>query len=309
MIEITERDKEFLLALNFSGACDNNFVHKFYPKRYGRKRMERLDDEKVINRSYGMIILGLKGKEYLEGLGEVPRVVSSFPKNIQKRLIKATNLKYEIPSMNIVLSSEYKRIKKLNRGMQFLVAGITKDNIDYLIYDVPLSATRDFKELLLKEFKNKKNVINNAIVLTKNNSFVQSLAKMNVPIGELLVLPCTKAYLTLLNKLGEGDFDKNILGSVYPEIRGNKQLNMKDCKYIINNATYINMVLNNESAFSYILGMDRLLTSSNSKTGLLFKIVCLNSQQQYMESRIKNLELNLIEIEINTLSLDEVLKL
>ena len=39
MIQITDRDKAFLLKLNETGDCNTQILFKFYPKRYGKDRI------------------------------------------------------------------------------------------------------------------------------------------------------------------------------------------------------------------------------------------------------------------------------
>ena len=220
MIEITERDERFLLSLNFSGVCKSSFIETIYPEEYGRKRMRKMEKEKIINRTYGLITLGINGQKYLENLEEQPKMVSHLPRTMLKRLAQALELKRTFYTMQIIPSNEYKQLRNLNRGMQFTAAGITKDNIEYLIYDIPKTLSTDSMNFILKELRNKKSIVSNVIILTTNNTFVQKLFSENVYIRECFVIPTNDLFISLLLKLGEGDFDKNILTLAFPEELG-----------------------------------------------------------------------------------------
>lgn len=138
MITITERDKKFLLVLNETGACNAKLPLTIYPKRYCRTKLEKMEKEKIIIRKYDLIALGIKGKAYLESIGVVPIIVFTKPIASQRRLARATELKYLLPTMKVFTSAQYKKEKNLNREMQFVAAATTTDQIDYLIYDAPI---------------------------------------------------------------------------------------------------------------------------------------------------------------------------
>jgi hypothetical protein len=65
MIQIAERDKKFLLMVNETGVCTTQVLFKFYPTRYAKDRIEKMGIEKIVNRKYGLIMIGLAGKYYL----------------------------------------------------------------------------------------------------------------------------------------------------------------------------------------------------------------------------------------------------
>jgi len=222
MIEITERDKDFLLKLNETGACNTKMLSEFYPERYAMVRIGKMGIEKVVNRKYGLIMLGIEGKNYLESIGVVPKNVDTLPTPTQKRLARVMELKYLLPNMKIETSSTYKREQKLNRGMQFVAVATTKDNITYLVYDVPKKIGTETKTQILNELKNKKDVINNAIVFTRNTDFVQILSANNIYISELLIMPPSVMCINLLNAMGEGNFDRRVIGTAFPELLDHK---------------------------------------------------------------------------------------
>ncbi|MBU3176303.1 hypothetical protein KPL47_07955 [Clostridium estertheticum] len=86
MIEITERDKKFLIAINETGACNTQILFRFYPESYGKERIRKMEAEKLVTRKYGLIMLGAEGENYLESVGEAPKILDRFPTEKQKKI-------------------------------------------------------------------------------------------------------------------------------------------------------------------------------------------------------------------------------
>jgi len=57
-----------------------------------------------------------------------------------------------------------------------IVVATTTDGTNYLIYDVPMKLTTVLNSQFFKELINKRNVINNVIIFTRNKDFVQVLS-------------------------------------------------------------------------------------------------------------------------------------
>ena len=301
MIEITKRDKDFLLKLNETGACNTKMLSEFYPMRYARVRIEKMGIEKIVNRKYGLIMLGIEGKNYLESIGVIPKIVDTLPTPTQKRLAQVLELKYLLSNMKIETSSAYKREQKLNRGMQFIAVATTKDNITYLIYDVPKKITLATKKQILRELRNKNNIINNAIVITRNSDFNQILISTNVYISELLIIPPSAMSINLLNTMGDGNFDRRVISAAYPELIDHKMFSQKQNKYMDGINTYVNFVLNNASAIGMLRSIDLLATQNNTSSNQIYNIVCLEDQLEFVDDTIKNLHLKKLNIKYKSI--------
>jgi len=302
MIKITERDKNFLLMLNETGACYSKMLFKFYSKRYARTRVEKMEIEKIVTRKYGLIMIGIEGKIYLESIGVVPKILDTMPILMQRRLARVMELKNLLPNIDIDSSANYKKKKKLNRGMQFVAVGTLDNSKDYLIYDVPRKISTETKTQILKELRNKKDVINNAIVFTRNYDFVQILSANNVYISELLLIPPTTFYINLINAMGEGNFDRRVIGAAFPELIDNKMFNEKQTKYMLGNNTYINLVLNNISAIALLSSMDIFAIVNNTSSNHTYNVVCLHSQEDFIANTIENLNLKKLNVVIKTIA-------
>jgi len=301
MIQITERDKNFLLRVNETGACNTKMLFECYPKRYAKNRIEKMGIEKIVNRKYGLIMIGVEGKNYLESIGVIPKIVDTLSLLTQRRLARVLELKYLLPKMKIETSANYKKDKKLNRGMQFVAAATTKNNISYLIYDIPKVITTETETQILKELRNKKDIINNAIIFTRNKDFVQVLSTNNVYISELLIMPPSVICIRLLNAMGEGDFDRRVIGTAYPELIENRIFYKKQNKYMLGNNTYINLVLNNISAINMLRSLDVFATQNNALSNQIYNIVCLDEQQLFLADTIEKLNFKKINVKYKTI--------
>ena len=228
-----------------------------------------------------------------------------MPLYMQKRLATTLDIKYILPEMTIVPSAEYKKMKRLNRGMQFIAAARTQDKIDYLLYDITTSTTKEVREQIIKETKNKKNIIQHAIVITSDKTFEKQLKIVGVP--ELLVLPKHSIFIKLINEMAKGDFDKKVLSIAYPKLVENEVLNNKNIKYEINSEVYINMVLNNVSVFPYLKSINQLLMQTGSTINQIYNIVCLDIQAPYIKRKTNELNLNKIDIHIEPLSINQII--
>ncbi len=306
MINITERDKKFLLKLNETGACNSKLPLTIYPKRYCRNKLEKMEKEKIINRKYGLITLAVNGKIYLESIDVVPKVVATMPIARQRRLARATELKYLLPNMKVVTSAEYKKQNNLNRGMQFVAAATTCDNTDYLIYDVPKILTSEAQKQILKELKNKRGVISKVIILTRNNDFIRMIFTSTIYVNQLLLVPPNIFFINLLNLMGKGDFDKNIIGAAFPELLNNSVFNKKETQYIIGNNSYFNLILNNISAFSTLSSIDILAFHSNNRSNQIYNLVCLDFEEPLIKDTIERLKFKALNIKITTITEDQI---
>lgn len=307
MIQITKRDEEFLRILNKAGACSSKVPKVIYPARYSRNRLEKMEKEKIINRRYNLITLATKGLEYMESIGEKPRSVMTYPIDLQRRLANTLDLSYELPSLKIIPSAEYKRKRKLNRGLQFLAAALTEDGYDYLIYDVSTNAKSKNTRQITKELFNIRNQVTGIIILSQKKTFVQYLIKKNVPISELIILPRKEYFMELLNELGQRDFDAKILGKAFPTIAGHEVFKEKRVQYMIGNNVYMNMILNNVSIFSYLQGLNQVISSSNSSSAQIYNIVCLDIQEEYIKRELESREITNLTIKTKPLSKKEIL--
>lgn len=306
MITLTERDEKFLLALNETGACNSKLPLMFYPHRYCRTKLEKMEKEKIIIRKYDLIVLGIKGKVYLESLGVVPIVVATKPIDAQRRLARALELRYLLPSMEIFTSSKYKKENNLNRGMQFIAAATTADKIDYLIYDVPKILTCEAKTQIIRELKNKKGVINNVIIFTRNKDFIQMLSTSNIYVNELLILPPNDLHIKLLNTLSKGDFDRKVIAAAFPELLDNKVFDKKQTQYIVGNKTYLDLVLINLSAFDTLSSLDIHAIKTNITSNQIYNVVCLDSQKSFIQFTLDKLNLKRLNVQIKTIVAEKI---
>lgn len=308
MIKITKRDEEFLKIVGKTGACSAKVSKKIYPARYSRNRLEKMEEEKIINRKYNLVTLATKGLEYMESIGEHPKNVLNHSIDLQRKLASTLDLSYELPNMKIIQSANYKKEKNLNRGMHFLAAAITNDGFDYLIYDVSTNAKANNTRQLIKEMFNIKNQVTGVIVLSQKKTFVQYLTKKDIPISELIVLPRKEYFLDIINELGVGEFDARILGKAFPSIAGHEVFNEKRMKYMIGNNVYLNMVLNNVTVFSYLQGLSHmLLFSDNNIPAQVYNIVCLDMQEEYIKSELSKRKIENLTIKTKPLSKKEIL--
>ncbi|MBZ9624394.1 hypothetical protein G9F71_016195 [Clostridium sp. FP2] len=301
MIKITERDKEFLLILNETGACNSKMPLTIYPNRYCRSKLERMEEERIIIRKYDLIILGIKGKAYLESIGVVPNIVATKPVAAQRRLARALELRHLLSNMRVYTSSEYKKEKNLNRGMQFVAAATTVDKITYLIYDVPKVLTTEAKTQILRELKNKKSLINNVIIFTRNMDFVQILSISNIYVNELLLLPPSDFCINLLNSMAQGDFDRKAIGTAFPQLLENNVFYKKQNQYIVGGHTYMNLVVNNISAYSMLSNMDKHAIQTNNNSNQTYNIVCLDCQEYFIKDIISKLNFKRLNVQIKTI--------
>ena len=300
MIQISERDKEFLLVVNETGACNSKLPLTIYPKRYCRSRLELMEKEKIVNRKYGLIMLGMEGKNYLESIGVIPKTLDNLQIVSQRRLARVTELKYLLPEMKVVTSAQYKKEKQMNRGMQFVAATTTKNNSTYLIYDVPKRLTIGTQTQLLKELRNKKESIMRAIIFTRNKDFVQVVTSAKVHIEEFLLLPPNDLFVNLINIMAEGDFDRSVIGAAFPNLIEDKIFSKKRSQYIIGGNACINMVLNNVSIFDMLSKLD-VEDVKNDNFVQIYHIVCLDIQKRFLLSKIESLKLKKLNIQIKTI--------
>jgi len=306
MINITERDKKFLLILNETGACNSKLPLTIYPTRYCRSRLEKMEKERIINRKYNLIVLGVEGKNYLESIDIIPKVVATMPIDRQRRLARALELKYLLPSMDVVTSAKYKKDNNLNRGMQFVAAATTADNIDYLIYDVSKVLSTEGQKQILKELKNKRGVISKVIILTRNRDFAMLMSVSNVYINQLLILPPNVLCMNLFNKMGKGNFDKNVFGVAFPELLNKSVFNTKQTQYIIGNNSYFNLVLNNITVFSTLSSIDLLANNRNNISTQIYNLVCLDSEESLIKDTVDRLKFKTLNIKITTITDEQI---
>jgi hypothetical protein len=229
-------------------------------------------------------------------------MVEKLSTSTQKRLAQVSELEYLLPNMTIETSGTYKTEKKLNRGMQFVAVATTKDNISYLIYEVPNKISLDTKTKILKELKNKKDVINNAIVFTRNNDFFQILSSNNIFISELLLMPPSVMCVNLVNAMGEGNFDRRVIGAAFPELIDHKMFSQKQTKYMDGTNTYINLVLNNVSTTAMLSSFDIIAIQNNTLSNQIYNIVCLDNQLDFFIYIIKNLNFKKLNVVFKTIS-------
>jgi len=164
---------------------------------------------------------------------------------------------------------------------------------------------KEVREQIIKETKNKKNIIQHAIVITSDKTFEKQLKIVGVP--ELLVLPKHSIFIKLINEMAKGDFDKKVLSIAYPKLVENEVLNNKNIKYEINSEVYINMVLNNVSVFPYLKSINQLLMQTGSTINQIYNIVCLDIQAPYIKRKTNELNLNKIDIHIEPLSINQII--
>jgi hypothetical protein len=303
MIQIKERDKGFLMIVNETGACSSNLPLTIYPTRYCRSRLELMEREKIINRKYGLIMIGLEGKCYLEGIGVIPKIVDTLSTISQRRLARTSELKYLLPTMEVITSAQYKRENNLNRGMQFVAAATTKEGATYLIYDVPKKLHSESKIQILRELKNKKDEINRAIIFTRNSDFAKVLTTSNVYISELLLLPPNESSFGLLNEMSKGYFDRRIICAAFPELLKENVFYKKQTQYIVGNNFYLNLVLNNISVFNILSSYDMLALQTGSTSNSIYYVVCLKEQRAFFQQTIDQLSLRRLDVQL--VGLDE----
>ncbi|MBU3217801.1 hypothetical protein LL033_10000 [Clostridium estertheticum] len=298
MIQITQRDKGFLLKVNETGACSSKLPLTIYPTRYCRSRLELMEREKIINRKYGLIMIGVEGRKYLERIGVTSKLVDNLSIVTQRRLARTSELKYLMPTMEVVTSAQYKKENNLNRGMLFVSAATTKERSTYLIYDIPKQISNDSKVQISRELKNKRDEISHAIIFTRNADFAKVLTTSNVYINELLLLPPNESSFGLLNEMAKGFFDRRIICVAFPKLSKEKAFYKKQTQYIIGNNFYLNLVLNN-----ILSSYDMLAVQADSSSDSIYYVVCLHEQQAFFQQTMD--QLNLKKLDVQLVGIDE----
>jgi len=142
----------------------------------------------------------------------------------------------------------------------------------------------------------------NAIIFTRNIDFVELLSTNHVNISELLIIPPNDKGINLLDAMGEGSFDRRVIGAAYPELIDHKMFNQKQTKYIDGTNTYVNLVLDNVSATATLKIFDLLEVQNNSSASHIYNIVCLDNQLDFIIYIVERLNLKKLNVVFKTIA-------
>lgn len=214
---LNDKDLEILLFVNkYKYVKISDFKYLYNNIQYYKSKVKQLIRDEYLRKMKWYLVLGRKGKIYLENLGykcsrisyekvyvERQKIISSFA----ARYYNNKNTKF-IPSIDI----KDKRIFTIT-SRRFI--GILKiDREEYLIYYISNKHTDKYVQSIVYDIRKERN-------FKKIIVFVENIDKININdfvfgLDELLIIPPTEESLYLLQNINKIDY-QYIFADLYKE--------------------------------------------------------------------------------------------
>ena len=312
---LRNRDFELLLFLSEYGVISNENVKlKYNSEYYYKNRLASLAKGEMIERLYGKVVLGRKGKKYLKDIGIKCRNINR-EENYQKRMARVSDIACKIQNAGWYFEPSWKcdvntYTKKGNRYVGVITRYMHFSNGDkqyygnsYLVYYLTKDITS--KELIYinSEMERNSRYFKGIIVFVQDEQFLLHPKFTNISISELYTVLYDETTLHMLEKIKDEYYMKDRILDIFGDEYKKLKTYIYEIYCINNNESYIYVFPMLFPDFSKINSINAMSKNSNYKD-VEFKVVCEEYYVYYIRKFLdEKIEVICMETEGNRLLL------
>ena len=299
---LRSRDFDFIMYLSEYGIITNENVKLFYDSKYYYKnRLASLAKGEFIERLYGKVVLGRKGKSYLNetGLGYRNINRNETYKNRMER-ISDVSCKVQLaggffePSWRCSVNTYTKRgnrfIGVMSREKRHW--GESDEdyyNRSYIVYFLHKDITPRELKYIDKEMDRNKSQFNGLIVFTEDDKYLYKPKFENIRYNESYIIPYNKNAWKVFKLIK----DENFMNDRVHDIFGDKLISLKyksffDDYYIKENNVYTYIFYMPFANF-YLMDYLNYLATDNLHSDVEVKVVCLDTCIEYVRKYLNEI--------------------
>lgn len=234
---LTDKDLEVLLFVNkYKYVEVSDFKYLYNNTQYYQSKIKQLIRDEYLRKMKWYIVLGRKGKQYLENLGyrctrisyekvyvERQKIISSFA----ARYYQHKNTKF-IPSIDIKDKQIYTITSRRYIGM------LEIDKTKYLTYYISKNHTNKYIQSIIYDIR-KEQKFKQIIVFIEDISMI-SVEQFVFGLNELLIIPFTENNIKLLENINQIDYQKLFVNTYNEKVYLSEY---DSCRYYINSEKFI----------------------------------------------------------------------
>ncbi len=227
---LRNRDFNFIMYLSEYGIITNENVKLFYDSKYYYKnRLASLAKGEFVERLYGKVVLGRKGKSYLNKIGLGYRNINRN-ETYKKRMERISDVSCKVqlsgwyfePSWRCSVNTYTKRGNRFIGVMSREKRWWQENNEDfykrsYIVYFLHKDITPRELKYINKELDRNKNNFRGAIIFIENEWLLNHPKFTNINFSENYIILYQKEIWDIFKKILDEDYMKNRIINVFGE--------------------------------------------------------------------------------------------
>lgn len=220
-VELTDRDEMLLKCLLLYGVISVDSVGCIYQtSRYHSNRLTRLADARYVNRSGGLVTLGVEGRRFLEEQGhEVSSKRFDRLAKERRKKVSEVGISFLYSDLSFIPSWEAKKRFNLNRGLRLL--GLLQNSSILAVYSIGKRPGEEKVSAIKDELRKFPPLgIRRAVILAESKAAIDMYTVEPLGLDEQLLLPYSKFSIELLKIYARENLSyksaKIALGDIYP---------------------------------------------------------------------------------------------
>lgn len=290
-----QRDLELMLFLSEYGVITNENVKLIYKSDYYYKnRLASLAKGDMIERLYGKVILGTKGKRYLNETGFGYRNINRDEK-YKKRLERVSDIACKFKDCGWFFEPSWRcdintYTKRGNRFVGIVSRRKREYNEDeerfnktaYIVYFLHKDITQRELKYISKEIERNKRNFKGLIVFTEDEKYLYKPKFNEIQYEESYIIPYDNDIWEVFRKIKEENFMHNQVENIF----GDKLVSLRDKSF------YDDFYIKEDGIYTYIYYMPftnfnlmhyiNFQATSHLMEGTRAKVVCLENCVEYV---------------------------
>ncbi len=301
---LRSRDVELILFLAEYGIITNENVKLLYQSEYYYKnRLASLAKGDMIERLYGKVILGRKGKRYLNEVGLGYRNINR-DETYKKRMERISDIACKVKSCGWYFEPSWKcdvntYTKRGNRYVGIMSREEKRWDEEfedfykrsYIVYFLHKDVTPRELKYIDREINRNKSKFKGVIVFTEDDKYLYKPKFQDIRYQESYIIPYNNDAWAIFRMIKNEEFMKNKV----KEIFGEKLVSLKaksffDDYYIKENDVYTYIFYMPFANF-YLMDYINFQVTSNLMEGTKAKVVCLDNcvefVRKYLDDKVE----------------------
>lgn len=292
-----QRDLELMLFLSEYGVITNENVKRIYKSEYYYKnRLASLAKGDMIERLYGKVILGTKGKRYLNEIGFGYRNINRDEK-YKKRLERVSDIACKFKDCGWFFEPSWRcdintYTKRGNRFVGIVSRRKREYNEDeerfnktaYIVYFLHKDITQRELKYISKEIERNKRNFKGLIVFTEDEKYLYKPKFDEIQYEESYIIPYDNDIWEVFKKIKEENFMHNQVENIFVD----KLVSLRDKSF------YDDFYIKEDGIYTYIYYMPfanfnlmhyiNFQATSHLMEGTKAKVVCLENCVEYVRN-------------------------
>ncbi len=295
---LRKRDIKFIMFLGEYGIIANENVKMFYDSEYYYKnRLASLAKGEMIERIYGKVVLGRKGKSYLNKRGFYCRNINR-DENYKKRVERISDIVCKVTmagwyfepswrcSVNVYTQRGNRFVGVMSREKRYhLEADESFYKRSYIVYFLHKDITPRELKYIDKEIDRNKRKFYGVIIFVEDEKFLKYPKFVDANFSEVHTVLYNQENWNIFKAVLDENYMRNIILNIFGEEYERLNSYIYEIYYVKHDNTYTYVFPMPFADFAKIDGINHMVNSRDCEE-IVFKVVCLDNCVEFVRKAL-----------------------